>query len=268
MRGGEVFGFNGQMKSTELGSGIYTAKFWEYDSRIGRRWNSDPVVKPWQSGYLCFSGNPIYRVDINGDDDYTVDQKGNISLLKKTKDKTDKLISLGKNGKIDFKQDGTLKDKSIIVDKGILNQKNHQEIDYDNNLCHDKIVRDWYEIKSQDDNKSLTLFKFLSQNTQVEWNLTQGNDKKGDGFSILTTTHNEGSVASTNLLYWYIDSKGYSPRKDYHNHPSGDGTPSGSYGDEGYAKELQKRFSKVKFNIYTSQDNKMNPYAIIKPKKK
>lgn len=66
------FGFQGQEKVDEIsGNGNhYTAKYWEYDPRLGRRWNLDPVVKPWQSGYSCFSNNPIWKVDPNGDDDY------------------------------------------------------------------------------------------------------------------------------------------------------------------------------------------------------
>ena len=68
-------GFNGQEKDNEVGEGIYTAEFWEYDSRIGRRWNLDPVVKPWQSSYSCFSNSPISRIDPLGDDDY-FDNKG------------------------------------------------------------------------------------------------------------------------------------------------------------------------------------------------
>jgi hypothetical protein len=38
------YGFNGQEKSIEINSdgNSYTAQFWEYDSRSGRRWNLDP----------------------------------------------------------------------------------------------------------------------------------------------------------------------------------------------------------------------------------
>ena len=41
------YGFNGQEKSDEIkGEGSsYTAEFWEYDPRIGRRWNIDPEEK-------------------------------------------------------------------------------------------------------------------------------------------------------------------------------------------------------------------------------
>ena len=41
--------------------------FWEYDSRIGRRWNVDPIYKASESRYLVFGNNPIYYRDPNGD---------------------------------------------------------------------------------------------------------------------------------------------------------------------------------------------------------
>ena len=59
---------SGQEKVDEIsGSGNhYTAEFWEYDPRLGRRWNIDPVVKPWESGYATFKNNPIYYTDRKG----------------------------------------------------------------------------------------------------------------------------------------------------------------------------------------------------------
>jgi RHS repeat-associated protein len=62
------YGFNGQENSDEIGAGLTTAMYWEYDSRIGRRWNVDPVLKVWESPYLCFGGNPILYSDLLGDD--------------------------------------------------------------------------------------------------------------------------------------------------------------------------------------------------------
>jgi hypothetical protein len=64
------YGFNGQEKSSEIkGEGnSYTADFWEYDPRIGKRWNLDPVVKPWESPYATFANNPIGNIDPNGAD--------------------------------------------------------------------------------------------------------------------------------------------------------------------------------------------------------
>ena len=63
------YGFNGQEHSDEIkGEGnSYTAEFWEYDPRIGRRWNIDPVVFPSFSPYSTNFCNPISFSDPNGD---------------------------------------------------------------------------------------------------------------------------------------------------------------------------------------------------------
>lgn len=69
---GYRYGFNGQEKDDHImGAGnLNTAKFWEYDTRLGRRWNIDPVDKPWRSTYSVLENTPIWRVDPNGDDDF------------------------------------------------------------------------------------------------------------------------------------------------------------------------------------------------------
>lgn len=63
------FGFNTQEKVNEV-AGIgnhYTALYWEYDSRIGRRWNLDPVDQVNISNYAVNRNNPIEIKDPNGD---------------------------------------------------------------------------------------------------------------------------------------------------------------------------------------------------------
>lgn len=61
------YGFNGQEKVDEIASGHYTAEFWEYDSRTGRRWNLDPKPVAWESGYAVNRNNPLYNSDPKGD---------------------------------------------------------------------------------------------------------------------------------------------------------------------------------------------------------
>ncbi len=63
------FGFNGQEKVNEwAGRGNHnTAKFWEYDTRTGRRLNLDPKSNPSWSTYSAFGGNPILYSDPLGD---------------------------------------------------------------------------------------------------------------------------------------------------------------------------------------------------------
>jgi RHS repeat-associated protein len=61
------YGFGGQEKDDEIsGEGNnYTAEFWQYDPRLGRRWNIDPLTfkYPWQSPYSAFNNNPIFFND-------------------------------------------------------------------------------------------------------------------------------------------------------------------------------------------------------------
>ena len=45
----------------------YTAQFWEYDSRIGRRWNLDPRPTVGMSLYATFNNSPIGLIDRFGD---------------------------------------------------------------------------------------------------------------------------------------------------------------------------------------------------------
>ncbi len=63
------FGYQGQEKTDEIsGSGNHnTALFWEYDSRLTRRWNLDPVDQVNISNYAVNGLNPILYNDPDGD---------------------------------------------------------------------------------------------------------------------------------------------------------------------------------------------------------
>ena len=64
------FGFNGQEMDNEVNDApgtSYNAEFWQYDSRLGRRWNLDPKGDPSISFYATFSLNPIMYADPYGD---------------------------------------------------------------------------------------------------------------------------------------------------------------------------------------------------------
>jgi len=65
---GYRYSINGQEKTPEIAPNTTTAEFWQYDSRIVRRWNVDPVVKEYESPYATFGGNPIWFADIDGSD--------------------------------------------------------------------------------------------------------------------------------------------------------------------------------------------------------
>jgi RHS repeat-associated protein len=77
------YGFNGQEKSDDVTTGNYTAMFWEYDSRIGRRWNVDPKPTIGISDYATFFNNPIKFMDALGDS--AGPKKINLTFLKSQK---------------------------------------------------------------------------------------------------------------------------------------------------------------------------------------
>ena len=59
------FGYGKQEKDNDIIEGLYTAEYWQYDSRLGRRWNIDPMSDkyPWQSPYSAFNNSPIIYTD-------------------------------------------------------------------------------------------------------------------------------------------------------------------------------------------------------------
>ena len=101
------YSINGQEKTPEIAPNTITAKFWEYDSRIVRRWNIDPDVKPNESSYLCFGGNPIYHNDPDGDD-YGITTK---------KDKNGKITNIKVSAKIYIQGDGASNKRAAELTK-------------------------------------------------------------------------------------------------------------------------------------------------------
>jgi hypothetical protein len=64
-----LYSFNKQEKTDEIaGEGNHTtAKYWEYDTRLGRRWNLDAIYNTDISRYAVNGNNPIFYLDPNGD---------------------------------------------------------------------------------------------------------------------------------------------------------------------------------------------------------
>mgnify|MGYP001305607891 CR=1 FL=1 len=72
-------GFNGQWKDGEFSGtdgGHYEFKFREYDCRIGRFWQVDPLFKdyPWNSTYAFAENDVIRAIDLEGKEKYVKTQ--------------------------------------------------------------------------------------------------------------------------------------------------------------------------------------------------
>jgi RHS repeat-associated protein len=75
------YSINGQEKEKELNENITSAEFWMYDSRIGRRWNVDPIETVGESPYACFHNNPVFITDPFGNvGDTTLNTPGGNSI--------------------------------------------------------------------------------------------------------------------------------------------------------------------------------------------
>ena len=76
------YGFNTQEQDDEVyGNGnLNTAEFWTYDTRLGRRFNIDLVIKCNESSYATFANNPLIFIDFDGRDTARVDKSQNIEI--------------------------------------------------------------------------------------------------------------------------------------------------------------------------------------------
>ena len=220
-------------RDRETGLDYRLARF--YDSDAGRFLSMDPLahVAPSWSPYRAFYSNPIRYIDPTGmfEDDYGLDKDGNITLLRKTDDKTDKLNALDDKG--------AETDKSIEVEKGTLNNSRTNTVTASNGKDYT-----FYQYDVTGDGSAKALFEFVADNTEVEWSLTGIGAKSGDkGKSILTTSH----IKDTEIGGGYLKAYGYTIRKHSHSHPY---NIFPSTADKNFAKSLNLKFPKATLDIY------------------
>ena len=213
--GGYRFGFNTQEKVDEVSGdrNHNTAMFWEYDTRLGRRWNVDPAfaVKPWMSSYHAFSNKPIYNIDPNGalDDGYTVDDDGNFTKVDDTG---------GDDYDVIYANDDHVnpiigESKAQRVDKNIINCP--QTYPSTNRKGEPETAK-IYDFSNSENAQEV--FKFLNKNTDVEWSVAGGKER-----NILVTQNNASCVMNAHV---YLRNHGFIVDYGFHNHPNGILSPS------------------------------------------
>jgi RHS repeat-associated protein len=116
--GGYRYGFNGQENSNEIAVGLTTAMYWEYDSRIGRRWNLDPKPTSGLSQYTVFFNNPIWFNDPFGDTTYLYNSKGMYKGVLIDGLKTNEIVTMNDkylNNILKFQRDKTYTDNTLGI---------------------------------------------------------------------------------------------------------------------------------------------------------
>lgn len=251
------YGFQGQEKDDEVsGKGnSYTAEFWQYDSRLGRRWNIDPIVKHHESPYAAFANNPILFVDPDGADTLNIlNTTGKIDRIKGDGDDVFQIMNVK----------GEIIDK-INCEKGTIQYTwnyGQSEISDTKDLPIDVI-----QIKGY--NQGEKLFKMIADNVNVEFSATY--TSYGSSKSVFFTTshqrYHESGVKT--LLEKKLLPFGYVIKGHVHNHPSGVSYPSGTkldenrglpytYGDVRFAETLKAAYKGeniIKFRVYGKNSN-------------
>jgi len=214
--------------------------FWEYDTRLGRRWNLDPKPQISISDYAAFGNSPIGYTDLLGDSKYKLNKStGDISLSEKNKDDNDQIYS----------EDGK---KNLQLSKGILQSKRTTEVkDGDPASATTGVAFsiDIYDSRNTADMKSM--YEFVAKNSDVEWQLWNTGEGGVLPNSFLTTSHNENASAHPFNDHFFLGLTSHS-----HSHPGGNPAPSGSQvpldmpqfrnqGDIGFVKSVKGYITNV-----------------------
>ena len=198
---GTPFKFNGKEMDPETGMLYYGARY--YMPKYCQWPTCDPMQLkyPHVSSYAFCKNNPINRIDDDGKDDYILNSRGYIAVLNETSDRFDRLILRG------------TKKQLIVNDRKILGQL-AKTVNKKNISCGILSNR----------SEATKLFKFLSDNTGVEWGLDSYHTSKGDRH-VLRTSHSEGDVSTVNDKY-----RATSMYYSIHSHPGpGNEKASGPY---------------------------------------
>jgi RHS repeat-associated protein len=272
------YGFQGMEGDNEV-KGIgnsYTTEFRQFDSRIGRWQTIDRLSRkqPSLSPYNFVNNNPIFRIDQDGLEDFTINRKGEIKSTGKGLDcDTDRLIA----GKAKYNENGDLKNskrKIKEVEKGALS--NIHEVSSDTENSH--------FFKIEDKTNAEEVFKFISKNTAVEHSLTTFVDETGEQkFSAISTSSEfKGEGGAWRTMEYYSQTGGFVPSSHTHDHKTGlddnghhfSGFPvpstEGKHNDMNFKSRVNGEYLKqlqnididreIQFNIYHPYSNTFNPY--------
>jgi hypothetical protein len=240
---GYRFGYNGQEKVDEIaGAGNHnTAEFWEYDTRLGRRWNRDLIVKSSESPYLCFGGNPILYSDPKGDD-YGITTK---------KDKDGKITNIKVSAVIYIQGSGASADEATKLTKGAKDTYktktvNGVEVSFDVQYVFDpnKKVSDLNAKKGEN---LLVLTNNTTDRSHVNSFTYQGSDFEFTGHTGVVTKYSGNRTYST--LHETLHLLGLSDRYNK-NFPNP---------DKGYEKDIMGK--SLSFNLSISHYKNIIDYA-------
>ncbi len=218
---GYNYKYNGKELQEELGLNMYDYGARNYDPAIGRWMNIDPLAEEaydW-TPYRYAYNNPLKFTDPDGmlEDDYGIDNSGNIKLIQKTNDKTDRLFAVDNKGnKTDVNKSGNVNNgDSVEVGKGILNQMTSIRAGSGNNVegGYKSAIAEQSPQTAKD---FKSIFKFAADNSSAEFSLTSFSFKGKDLVQLSTFGD---SATSPSPFQLGIDNPNESVSSHMHSHP-------------------------------------------------
>ena len=172
--------FSAKEKDQETGFSYFGSRYYNSDLSIWLSVDPQASKYPYQSNYVYCSNNPIKVIDPNGEDEWEVDKKGNITW--KCESEKHQLFALDKNGKRTGKSI-TLKNKNILnqLEKG----KRTIQRGYDGNVSEEGNRREAI-VGKKDVDDLLNVFKFVSDNSDVEWEFEYSKQDGESQYSLVT----------------------------------------------------------------------------------
>ena len=194
----QPYKYNGKEYDRMHGLNLYDYSARQYDPAIGQFTSMDPLCEKYYhiSPYAYCAGNPVNRIDPDGEDIWELDKMGNVTWREKSE--THQLIALDSKGK---RTDNsiTVSDRSIL--DGLTKDRKGTNANY--------TVTQSAEVGK--------VFLFAADNSNVEWSL-QGFSKDGKNSYVLGTSHLEGDVNAD--FYGKAMMPESSLKFDVHSHPS------------------------------------------------
>ena len=210
-QGIQPYKYNGKELDRSNGLDFYDYHARAYDPVLMRFNIPDPHAEKYYniSPYAYCANSPVNAIDPDGKDIYLMNEEGRMTLALKTDDDFDQVAATRKD-KYGYTQ--VTGSSTKINDKGLLSQ-----------LAEEPDAKSYNAVTSNK-NDTFNLFKFASDNSNVEWSLS---GFKGDGKVkfYLNTEHNSVQAEIG------IDA-GYFKSEDLvfnvHGHPGENGTKGGS----------------------------------------
>ncbi len=208
----QPYKYNGKELDTKNGLNWYDYRARHYDAVLGRWHVVDPLAEKYYSwsSYTYCRNNPINRIDIEGKDDYMINNKGWISIIQKTNTNTDRVFRERDNNSYT-----TINDKSLLP--SMLKAQNRPQ-------NHHSTFGKTANIQD-----AAKLFLFAADNSDVEWKLDVYKDQE-EVTAIVITDHNEMSVENGQWAKKVTKTNG-DKYIDIHSHPNKNGKQEASNAD-------------------------------------